>query len=157
MISAVFDCVVYVQAAISSDGPAGSCLTFAEKGDVKLFASSATLAECRETLSQPKLRFRFPHLTDERVEYFLQRVGQIAEFVHDVPAVFRLTRDPDDAMYVDLAVATHASFLVRRDKDLLSLMTDEAFCKLHPELAVIPPAAFLAHVRKEIANQLGKG
>jgi predicted nucleic acid-binding protein len=78
MITAVFDCVIYVQAAISRDGPAGACLALVEDGQVKLFTSPPILAECQETLSRPKIRRRFAHLTDEMVESYLQRLGQIA-------------------------------------------------------------------------------
>src|SRR5262245_62976649 len=147
MIVAVFDCVVYVQAAISKQGPAGVCLSFVEDGQVKLFV--------RETLSKQKLRQRFPHLTDERVELFLQRMAQIAEVLHDVPGVFSLQRDPDDAKYVDLAAASAASFLVTRDHDLRSLMDDAKFLKSYPGLSILEPPAFLSHLRNVIAKDLG--
>jgi len=157
MIAAVFDCVVYVQAAINSDGPAAACVSLVESGQVKVYTSPSILAEVRETLSQQKLRRKFPHLTDERVESFLQQIGEIAELVHDVPAVFSLPRDPDDAMYVDLALVALAAFLVSRDKDLLSLMDDNEFRNAHPELTTIDPAAFLAHVRTAAAKERGDG
>jgi putative PIN family toxin of toxin-antitoxin system len=155
MISAVFDCVVYVQAAISDGGPAAACLGLVEAGNVHVYVSPAVLAECQETLSRDKLRQRFPHLTDEKLESFLQRVGAIAELVEDIPPVFSLARDPDDAMYVDLAVSTKAGILVTRDKDLLDLMDDAAFHASYPGLTIMAPAAFLAHVRSQIATEPG--
>jgi hypothetical protein len=37
MIAAVFDCVMYVQAAINDAGPAAACLALAEDGQVNEF------------------------------------------------------------------------------------------------------------------------
>jgi hypothetical protein len=50
MIAAVFDCVVYVQAAINEQGPAAGCITLVEEGHVELFASPAVLAEASSSL-----------------------------------------------------------------------------------------------------------
>ncbi|MFO0966239.1 MAG: putative toxin-antitoxin system toxin component, PIN family [Gemmataceae bacterium] len=143
---AVFDCVVYVQAAINHQGPAASCLALVEKREVKVFASSAVFAEVRETLSQKKLRARFPHLTDERVDQFLQRIGELAEVVDIVPSVFSLPRDPDDAIYVDLALASRVPYLVSRDKDLLDLMHDVDFRRDYPGFTILDPVQFLSVV-----------
>jgi hypothetical protein len=88
MSAAVFDCVVYLQAAINEQGPAAACLSLVESGRVKLLATPAILAEVRDVLSRDKLRKKFPHLTDARVEQFLQHIGHIAELLSDVPAVF---------------------------------------------------------------------
>jgi predicted nucleic acid-binding protein len=90
------------------------------------------------------------------VESLLQRIGLIAKLVPDVPPVFSLPRDPDDALYVDLAVAMQAGFIVSRDKDLLSLMAEDAFRKTYPWLTVIHPVAFLSHVRTQVAKELGQ-
>jgi putative PIN family toxin of toxin-antitoxin system len=149
MTLAVFDCVVYVQAALNAQGPAAACLTLVEDGKVELFASSAILAEIRETLSQKKIRDKFPHLTDERVELFLQRIGELAELIQDVPSVFSLPRDPDDAVYVDLALASNAGYLVSRDKDLLDLMNDSAFQQQYPHVVILNPVQFIAAVQQE--------
>ncbi len=40
MIAAVFDCVTYVQAAISSNGPAFACLLLAEDKHITLEAGA---------------------------------------------------------------------------------------------------------------------
>jgi predicted nucleic acid-binding protein len=61
---------------------------------------------------------------------------------------FDYPRDPDDEIYLDLAAAVRADYLVTRDKDLLSLMGGHSlFCKqfrraTHP-LKVLDPVAFL--------------
>jgi putative PIN family toxin of toxin-antitoxin system len=146
MTVAVFECVIYVQAAINNHGPAAACLTLVEGGQVKLFANTAILAEVRDVLSRDKLRKKFPHLTDETAEQFLQHIGHLAQFMPDVPSVFALQRDPDDALYVDVAVASHALFLVSRDKDLLDLMNDPTFRQRYPNLTILDPVQFLATI-----------
>ena len=74
-----------------------------------------------------------------------------------VPHVFAYPRDPDDEPYVDLAIATHASFLVSRDNDLLDLMKDEGVRKSYPGITVLGPVAFLQHFRAEIGKESGPG
>lgn len=149
MSVAVFDCVVYLQAAINDHGPAAACLTLVESGRVTLFASPAILAEVRDVLSRDKLQERFPHLTKTRVEQFLQHIGHIAQLLCDVPSVFTLERDPDDALYVDVAIAGQARFLVSRDKDLLDLMFDSSFRQQYPNLTILDPVQFLATVPQD--------
>ena len=51
--------------------------------------------------------------------------------------------DPKDAPYVNLALATRATFLVSRDKDLLDLMKDAGFRERYPALVILDPAEFL--------------
>jgi predicted nucleic acid-binding protein len=62
--------------------------------------------------------------------------------------VIRLSRDPDDEAYLNLALAGQAQYLVTRDHDLLDLAAGELL-RAHLEMKVIDPAAFL----KELANE----
>ena len=73
----------------------------------------------------------------------------------DVPTVYRFERDPKDEPYLNLAIATHAPFLVTRDHDLLDLMQDDASRKAYPGLTIIDPPAFLAQVRAAVATESG--
>jgi predicted nucleic acid-binding protein len=74
MISAVFDCVVYVQAVLSSKGPAFACLSMAEEEHVTLYFSPDILDEVKRSLDRPFLRKKYSRLTDETVTKFLERV-----------------------------------------------------------------------------------
>ena len=49
---------------------------------------------------------------------------------------------------MDLAAAAGARYLVSRDKDLLSLMQDEAFRQQFPDLTIVDPVAFLREIRR---------
>lgn len=154
MISVVFDCVVYVQVVLSSKGPAFACLSLAEQQQITLYLSPDILDEVKRSLDNPSLRRKYPSITDERVTAFLERVVNAGTLTENPPSVFALRRDPKDEPYVNLAIATHASFLVSRDKDLLSLMTDDIFRAAYPHLTIVDPSAFLARVRAEAAKKL---
>jgi uncharacterized protein len=148
MITAVFDCMLCLQTAASRQGAAGACLGLVENGHVRLFSSSAILEEVEDELNRPKIRAAFPKLTDDHVTDFTEQVRELAQIDDNVPAINSLPRDPDDEPYLNLAIAKQASFLVSRDKDLLSLMNDDDFRKAYPGLTIIDPAAFLTQIRR---------
>jgi putative PIN family toxin of toxin-antitoxin system len=148
--SAVFDCNVFLQAMLSSNGASHACWRKVVAGDVTLFVTPYMLAEIRELPDHPKLK-RFSGFTRERVERFIEELLDIAEFIADPPATFRYSRDPDDAHYVDVALATHSMLVVSNDKDLLDLMNDSnqdgrQLREQHPDFAVLTPPQFLVWV-----------
>lgn len=155
MIAAVFDATTLLQAATNRRGPAGACLALVDEGHVRLVTSDVALEEIREVLQRPAIRRAFPRLTDQSVQDFLEHIVEKAQKMEHVPAVYRLTRDPDDEPYVDLAIASKAGFLVSRDKDLLDLMKNEEFRNTYQSLSILDPVAFLRHVRAQIAKELG--
>lgn len=152
MISAVFDCMTFLQALTSRKGPAATCVALVDEKHVKLFVSAEILEEVSEVLDRPKVRKSFPTLTDEVVQDFLDHIVETAHAFANVPKAYPLDRDPDDERYLNLAIAAKVSFLVSRDKDLLDLMNDEAFRKSYPNLRIVDPPTFAAHVRAQIAK-----
>lgn len=68
MITAVFDCMVFLQAATNAQGSAYACLSLVEAGHVSLNASSPIIEEIRDVLTRPEIQARFPSLTIERVD-----------------------------------------------------------------------------------------
>jgi predicted nucleic acid-binding protein len=63
-----------------------------------------------------------------------------------------LERDPKDAKYVDLAIATKADFLVTRDKDLLDLREQgspllQVLEKMDWQFKIVDPFEMLFHLR----------
>lgn len=155
MISAVFDCMTFLQAVTNRKGPAGGCLALVDEKQVKLFVSSEILEEVSDVLDRPKIRKAFPTLTDEVVQDFLDHIVETAHALENVPNAYQLSRDPDDERYLNLAIAAQASFLVSRDNDLLDLMKDDAFREAYPNLAIVDPPTFASHVRSEIAKTTG--
>lgn len=147
---AVFDCNVYLQALINPHGPAGACLNAAVAGRFALFCSDMTIVELRETAAHPDIQARFL-LDDGRVAEYILNVERVARFVNDVPSLFSCERDPDDAHYINLALATRSAYVVTRDRDLLDLTNPQSefgaeFAIRFPNLAIVTPVAFLQRV-----------
>jgi putative PIN family toxin of toxin-antitoxin system len=147
MTAAVFDCMVFLQAATNDRGPAFACLALVEANEVALYVSPAILAEVREVLARPKIQAKFPNLTPARVDIFMQKIATLATVVDDVPDAGQVIRDTDDLPYLNLAVASNVAYLVSRDKDLLDLMKDASFVSTFPQLRLVDPTAFLAVAR----------
>jgi predicted nucleic acid-binding protein len=68
-----------------------------------------------------------------------------------VPTAFEYPRDPDDAPYINLAIATGANLIVSRDRDLLDLMqpgsADGTRLRAdHPTFRVLTPPQLLQQV-----------
>ncbi|HET6383730.1 MAG TPA: putative toxin-antitoxin system toxin component, PIN family [Armatimonadota bacterium] len=145
---AVYDCMVFVQAAFRGYGPAAACLEAAADGRVRLFASDTVLAEVEDVLSRPAVRRRRRHLTADFVSAFLQRLRSIAVVIERAPERFSYARDPDDEPYLNLAVEVGAEYLVSRDNDLLDLQKPDSkpggdLRQLLPRLAILDPVEFL--------------
>ena len=141
--AAVFDCMVFVQALANAKGPACACYDLVRSGRLVLHVSPGVLAEAADVLSRPKVRRKLPALTDEAVEAFLRDVYGRAMMHSEVPEAYRLERDPKDERYLNLAIASEASYLVSWDRDLLDLMNDEGFRQQFPWLTILEPPALL--------------
>ncbi len=144
----VFDCNVYFQSLISTRGPSGGCMKHALEGHLSLFCSEYTIDELRSTTSNPDLRAKFPRLTDTAVASLIENIERIATFLHSIPEPFEYPRDPDDAHYVNLALAARAKYVVSRDNDLLALMDvsrfeGRDFRQRFPALEIIEPQTLL--------------
>ena len=105
----VYDCMLFLQGAARPTGPAAACLLLAEHGHVELVLSEDVVSEVRDVLTRPKIRKKFPALTDEVVTEFLDRIGRHATRLDSVSAVVALPRDPKDEKYLNLAIAAHAT------------------------------------------------
>lgn len=143
---AVYDCNVYVQSLLNPDGPAGSCVRRAIENKVALFLSAQILAEIRDAPNKPAPRRL--GVTSERTETLIENLLKVATLVVHVPTVFSYERDPDDAHYIDLALATSTTFIVSRDRDLLDLMDSAnldavGFRRRFPSLRILDPVRFL--------------
>ncbi len=120
---------------------------------IRLYLSRDVLVEVEDVLNRPEIRNHFQTLTDEIVEAFLLRLQKISEIIRSVPKEFSYSRDPDDEVYINLAVCAEADYLVSRDNDLLDLMTAytleaKEFRQRFRPLQVIEPLDFLEMMRK---------
>ena len=147
-VRVVFDCMIFVQAAARSGGPANACLESVRSGHAKLFLSPSVIAEIEDVLSRSKIRRRFTSLSDKVVEAFLTNILDMSVLIEDVSNVFQYPRDPKDEKYIDLAVKANANALVTRDNDLLDLMTgtdleSKQFRQRFRNLKIVKPDEFL--------------
>lgn len=149
---AVFDCMVFLQAAARAEGPAGACLKLVEEGAITLCLSQEILAEVREVLLRPKIQRKFPSLTIDRVDCFLDALRKTSKWFDAVPPAATALRDPDDAPYLNLAICATAEYLITRDNDLLDLMRDAIFTTSFPHLAIVEPVAFLKQIAAKEAE-----
>ncbi|MEI7462640.1 MAG: putative toxin-antitoxin system toxin component, PIN family [Pirellula sp.] len=150
----VFDCMIFLQAAARPMGPAAALLELVEVGALELLVSDACIEEFREVLTRPSLQRKFPSLSISAVQDFLDRIQACSVYSVNIANIFVLERDPKDAKYVDLAIATKADFLVTRDKDLLDLREKESpliqiFEKLDWQFKIVDPFEMLTFLRKE--------
>lgn len=147
----VFDCTVFAQALINPKGPAGACVTAAQSGRLRLFVSEYVLTEVRELSGKlpPKLR-----VDANWVETFIFDLAKYSESIAAVPELFVYARDPDDAHYVNLALAANARLIVTRDRDLLDLMDpaiadSRDFQARFPMLRVTDPVTLLRELERK--------
>ena len=145
---AVFDCMVFLQGAGRPASPARACFRLVDSEQITLFISEAIFTEVQDVLTRPKTQRRFPLLSPEWAKAFVQNVATKVVVIHDVPAVFTLSRDPKDEPYVNLAIAAQAHYLVSRDRDLLDLMQDAEFRGRFPNLIILDPVAFLQELSR---------
>ena len=118
-----------------------------------LCVSGEILAEVRDVLTRPKTQRRFPLLTPEWAESFVENAASKALVFSDVPKTEALERDPKDEPYLNLAITAKAHYLVSRDRDLLDLMSDENFRQRHPDLQILDPAAFLPEIARRAQSE----
>ena len=138
-----------MQALINPAGPGGKCVTLAREGKAALFVTSFILDEIRE--SHLKIPAKYG-VTQQQTEALAAAIASVATLVIDVPEVFTYRRDPDDAHYVDVALAINAKLIISRDRDLLDLMDETSadgtdFKRKFPDLQVLDPVQFLALIR----------
>ena len=152
-ITAVFDCMIFLQAAISETGPAAELLRLKERSEFLLFVDRDTLKELHDVLSRPKIISKYPFITSDFVEAFLLRISKASKVVKTIEPHFLFLRDPKDEKYINLAIESDSDYLVSRDNDLRDLMTDHAveakeFRQRFRKLKIVDPVEFLEIIRK---------
>jgi putative PIN family toxin of toxin-antitoxin system len=152
LIRAVFDCMVVLQGAARRESAAGACLLLVEMEAIELCLSKEIIAEVQDVLARPRVRQKFPALTDELVGRFLMALERRAVLIPEVPRVFAYQRDPKDEPYINLAIAAGAGYLVSRDTDLLDLgqpsdLDGGRLRRRAPHLRILDPVSFLVETR----------
>jgi len=130
MKNLVIDCNVFISAFIGSD----TCFKVLDKAftDYRVCYSDATLKELLDTLKRPK----FQHIRKaERIEMTLQVLHALGAFFTPKPCNMILP-DPDDAIYLDLAIAANAECIITGNKKHFP----ENLCE---DIKILSPSEFL--------------
>jgi putative PIN family toxin of toxin-antitoxin system len=157
-VRVVFDCNTYLQALAAPEGPAGRCVQSAFDGVVLLFICPEVLDEIRDVASRPAVAAKL-QLAPDRVDEFLEAIQITATILRNCAKAFVCERDPDDEIYVDLAVAAGAEFIVTRDNDLLDL-TDSSkaggaeFLSRFPSLRIVTPVQFMREIESRTKSEV---
>jgi len=149
---AVYDCMLFFRAA-ARPRLARPLFDFVHGGQVTLCLGPDVLAEIRDVLTRPKLVAKYPALTKQAVDAFLAQHLRMATWINDVPEHYVLARDPDDSIYLNLAITAAAPYVVTTDLDLLDLMDPQSaagidFRNRFPTVQVVTPLQFEAVVQK---------
>ena len=153
---AVFDCMVFLQAAARKNGPAAACLDMVRNGHVHLYLSEEVIVEIDRVFRNSRFRDRFSQLTDEMIDAFVKEIVDLADVITVDVVPFQFERDSKDEKYISLAIEAAASYIVSRDSDLLDLMTgfDELskdFRRRFRPLKIVEPLSFLNLVREDMS------
>jgi putative PIN family toxin of toxin-antitoxin system len=122
----VLDTNTVVRGMVNSSSASGIVLDGCQSHLYRLLLSKAVLAEYRRVLSDKTIRHLNPEISERHIERVLRRLKFISEYLSKVPMTFKLPRDPDDAKFLDLAIAGGATHIVTHDHDLLSLRNSHA-------------------------------
>lgn len=116
----VFDCNLVVQGIANRNSPARKALRLFFNGNISLFVSEPIIGEVREVLNRAEIRRQLPGITDRIVNAFLTKLEAKAILIVNVPEEFLYERDPDDEMYINLAIVSNATYLVSRIRIFLT-------------------------------------
>ena len=152
----VFDCNLFVQGIANRNSPARKALRLFFNGDISLFVSEPIIREVREVLNRAELRRKLSGINDRILNAFLTKLEAKAILIANVPEEFHHERDPDDDMYLNLAIVSNATYLVSRDQDLLDLMTTSPdigrqFRSRYPFLRIMTAAGFITAIESASA------
>jgi hypothetical protein len=135
-VRAVVDTNVIISALISPAGPPGQIIATWRLGRIIVVTSEAMLAELREAVHYPRVRRRIP-MSDDELVTVLDDLTSAATVLDEPGHMAVLIRDPDDAIFVEAAIAGEADYIVTGDRDLLELGSYEG-------IRIVTPAEFVA-------------
>jgi putative PIN family toxin of toxin-antitoxin system len=140
VIRAVFDTNVFLRALINPHSRCGRLLDeFAD--DYELVLSPAIVREVLDVLHRPRLRAKFPQITQLDIGRVIALFEQaVVVEPQDVPPI---SRDPDGDKFLACARLAGAEYLVTEDKDLLVLENYEGtrICQPSEFIVVLEAAA----------------
>jgi len=121
MLNAVADSTVLVSAFLRKEGVSAVLLRHAAGGVFALSLSHVMVTETETVLLEREhIRRRYPYSNEEVVQ-FCQTLQGSFPLVTNLPPLSGIVRDPNDDMVLATACAAHATYLITRDLDLLTV------------------------------------
>ena len=117
----VLDTNTLFRALVNPTSASGRVVDACEFRRVIVLLSAEILREYHVVLGDADLQARFPGITDRAIERIIGEFLYFGEYQKCVNVRFRLDRDPEDAKFIELAIAGRATHIISHDKDLLSL------------------------------------
>jgi putative PIN family toxin of toxin-antitoxin system len=121
----VLDTNVLVRGLANRGSTSGLLLRLSEARTILMLLSRPVMREYRGVLARDELTHAHPAITPEVVRLVIERLRYSADVVDPVRARFRYDRDPDDACFLELAIAGAGTHIITYDNDLLSLPTQQ--------------------------------
>ena len=72
--------------------------------------SEPIIPEVRDVLNRAEVRRQLPGINDRIVNAFLTRLEAKAILLVNIPEEFHYERDPDDEIYINLAIVSNATY-----------------------------------------------
>jgi len=114
VIKVVFDTSLFISAFAISGSKSEEAYLLAVKGKIRLFVSTAILAETAKKLKE---KFQIPQ---DNIIDVIEQIGKTADVIKPQIKVEELSDDPDNRI-LECAVAAKANLIVTGDKHLLKL------------------------------------
>src|SRR2546423_11771885 len=105
----VLDTNTLLRGFIHESGASGRLLQACKARQVITLLSKPVIAEYREILNDPKLVGNDPQIAPA-VEDLLDGLRFVGQYISPVRARFDFPRDPDDAIFIELAIAGRAGY-----------------------------------------------
>lgn len=137
MIRVVIDTNVFLSYFLSSKGTVGEVISYVHKNGA-ILASNETLSELAAKLSIS--RFATKYGTEVERIAFLDKIRRLVVF-EEVTSIVRASSDPDDNIFLALAVDGRADCIVSGDKKHLLILES------YQGIPIYSPAQFLASLK----------
>lgn len=137
-VKVVVDTSVWVAAILSNQGASHEVFKKALGGEFDIVVSYKIYEEFAEVIARPSVVHKAHLSTGEikKLRYFLKRLKKRAS------EKIRISRDPNDDMFVNCAVSFGASAILSLDKDLLDIGE-------YKNITFISPGDFLKMLRRK--------
>jgi putative PIN family toxin of toxin-antitoxin system len=141
----VVDTNVFVSALLSSQGVPSQLFRYWELRYFDLLISEKSMEELARVLHYPKVR-KGIHSTDAELAEYVRLFKKRGVLITSQETIRAIPADVSDNIYLEIAVAGEADYIVSGDKHLLKLQE-------YRGIAILTPVAFLDTLTSVLADE----